>query len=124
MLKNLKYQNGEEIQPSLLVNGGSNYELLLEEAVNTQNSMMEYKDIQSKLDAKIQAMKSQLSTQQKVLYDLFHNSNKELERTQINNNNFFTIEDLKILETIRQESRQRQGSKINNHNQKILWKLM
>ena len=93
----------EEIQLHPLVNGGSNYELLLEEAVRIQNSLMKYKNIQSKLDGKIQAMNSHLSTQQKVLNELFHNSNKELDRSQVSNNKFFTIEDLKILESIRQE---------------------
>ena len=39
-------------------------------------------------------MNSHLSTQQRVLNELFHDSNKELDCTQ-NNNKFFSIKDLK-----------------------------
>ena len=78
--------------------------------------MIEYSGIQSKLDAKIQAMKVQLSTQQKVLNDLFNSSNKDLERTQNHKDQYFTIEDLKILDIIKQERAVRE-TRTQNQNQ-------
>ena len=90
-------------------------ELLLEEAVGIQKSLNEYKNIQSKLNEKIQSKNSHLNTQQKVLNELFHDSNMEYDNTQ-SNNRFFSIEDLKLLDIIRHEKVVRdERNKNQNH---------
>ena len=74
----MNFQNGrnvEEIQLSATSNSGSNYERLLEEAVNAQKSLKDFENIQLKLKEKIQNLNNQINTQQTILNEIFRQSN-------------------------------------------------
>ena len=70
-LENAQYgRNVEEIQQSTS-NGWSNYEKLLEKAVEAQKTLREFENIQFKLKNKIENLNNQISTQQSILNGLF-----------------------------------------------------
>ena len=113
MMKNFRAQHGgsqsEEFQLCTAVNGGSNYELLLEEAVNAQQSLKDFKNIQFKLNQKIETLNNQINTKQKILNELFDDFNNEIINSP--KSKFFTIEDLNLLNIIRRERVGRGGRK-------------
>ena len=111
MAKNLnssKWRKGsKEIQLSTS-NGGSNYELLLEEAVIAQKSLQEFQEIQIKLNQKINSLNNRINTQQNILNDLFHDSNSQIPNDA--NSRFFTINDLNLLNQIKNKRLERFGN--------------
>ena len=110
MAKNLNsrtWRNNDEIQLSTS-NGGSNYELLLEEAVIAQKSLKEFQEIQKKLNQKINTLNNLINTQQTILNELFQDSNNHISNST--NNRFFTINDLNLLDRIKKERLDRFGN--------------
>ena len=88
--------------------------LLLEEAVNAKNSLKDYQNIQHKLNLKINSLNNQINSQQKILNELFENSNNGTNNCQIQSK-FFFIEDLNLLEIIRKAKAGRGRGEIDQY---------
>ena len=70
-----------------------------------KKSLKDFKNIQSKLNDKIQTLNNQINTQQRILNELFNDSNNENNNPQ--NSKFFSIEDLNLLDIIRRYNQTR-----------------